>query len=631
MATKSSYTPVTLPNPGRNRWQRVLFEALRPAIDMGLGLRKLNEIYRDEVLTTDESLPPGERFLRGFNAGYLTGDEELARIPKTGPLVVVANHAFGGLDAMVLDDLVAKVRPDVRFIANSILAEVPAIGPRIFPVDPFGGRDAARRNAGSLRRAKAWIADGGSLAVFPAGEVAHSTWKRLAVTDPPWNPIIARLIKSTGATVVPVFFEGRNSLLFQAAGLIHAHLRSVLLGRELLRIRGRRTRVAIGTPLRVDELDRFAAPEDLIEFLRLRTFVLRSRLERESSEESRRLHSIVRSIPLRSRKPEPVRMEPVATTPTHDPDQLASEILALPPEQILVKRGDQRVVYAEADQIPMVLQEIGRLRELSFRAVGEGTGRSIDLDDYDPSYLHLILWDERTSSVIGSYRLGRTDQIIDCHGIDGLYTRTLFDYDESLIRELGPSLEMGRSFVHPDHQRRVEPLMLLWKGIARYSGRFPKYRRLFGPVSISAEYHATSTRLLLSFLKATKRISRLEGLVRPRNPVNIDQPRDWDPSSLRSVRKLNDIDELVKEIEQGERSVPVLVRQYLKLNAVFLGFNVDPEFSNVVDGLVLVDLFRMNPRLLRFYMGEDLVDDFVALHSTRVGVEEPAHTLEPIV
>ena len=615
MASKSSYTPVTLPNPGRNRWQQLLFEALRPAIDVGLGLRKLNQIYRDEVLTTDESLPPGERFLRGFNAGYLTGDDELARIPKTGPLVVVANHAFGGLDAMILDDLVAKVRPDVRFIANSILAEVPAIGPRIFPVDPFGGRDAARRNAGSLRRAKAWIADGGSLAVFPAGEVAHSTWKRLAVTDPPWNPIIARLIKSTGATV----------------GLVHSHLRSVLLGRELLRIRGRRTRVAIGTPLRVDELDRFAAPEDLIEFLRLRTFVLRSRLERASSEESRRVHSIVRSIPLRSRKPEPVRMEPVATVPVHDPDQLASEILALPPEQILVKRGDRRVVYAEADQIPMVLQEIGRLRELSFRAVGEGTGRSIDLDDYDPSYLHLVLWDERNSSVIGSYRLGRTDEIIDRHGIEGLYTRTLFDYDESLIRELGPSLEMGRSFVHPDYQRHVEPLMLLWKGIARYSGRFPKYRRLFGPVSISAEYHATSTRLLLSFLKATKRISRLEGLVRPRNPVDLDHPRDWDPSSLRSVRKLKDIDELVKEIEQGERSVPVLVRQYLKLNAVFLGFNVDPEFSNVVDGLVLVDLFRMNPRLLRFYMGEDLVDDFVAIHSRKIGVEEPAHTLEPIV
>lgn len=615
MTSNDPIPPVRIPNPGRSRLQRFIFEMLRPAIDSGLGLRQLNKIYSERVLATDESLPVGERFLRGFNAGYLTSDEELAQIPKEGPLVVVANHAFGGLDAMILDDLVAKVRPDVRFIANSILAAVPAIGDRIFPVDPFGGRDAARRNAGSIRRAKEWIRDGGSLAVFPAGEVAHSAWGRLSVTDPPWNPIIARLIKSTGASVIPVFFEGRNSWMFQAAGLIHPNLRAVLLGRELLKVQGRRVRVAIGTPLQVQQLDRFADPKDLIEFLRLRTFVLRSRLEHENFKESPRLHSIVRSIPPQSRTPEPVRMEPVATTPAHASFELAAEILALPPEQILVKRGDQRVVYAEADQIPRVLQELGRLRELSFRAVGEGTGNASDIDEFDRSYLHIVLWDEKCSGVIGAYRLGRTDRLIETHGINGLYTRTLFRYDENLIKELGPSLEMGRSFIHPDHQRRVEPLMLLWKGVSRYAGTFPKYRRLFGPVSISADYHATSTRLLLSFLNTTERISRLERFVKPRNPLRVTTPRDWDPTSLRTVRTLDDVDELVLEIEKGERSVPVLVRQYLKLNAVFLGFNVDPDFSSVVDGLVMVDLLRMNRRLLRFYMGEELVDPFLKIHA----------------
>ena len=308
-------------------------------------------------------------------------------------------------------------------------------------------------------------------------------------------------------------------------------------------------------------------------------------------------------------------MEPVATTPADSPSDLAAEILALPPEQILVKRGDQRVIYAEADQIPRVVQELGRLREFSFRAVGEGTGNASDLDQYDRTYLHLVLWDEKSSAVIGAYRLGRTDRLIEEHGIDGLYTRTLFRYDEALFQELGPSLEMGRSFVHPDYQRRVEPLMLLWKGITRYCGKFPKYRRLFGPVSISADYHATSTRLLLSFLNANQRISRLERLVHPRNPFQVKTHRDWDPTSLRAVRSLDDIDELVLEIERGERSVPVLVRQYLKLNAVFLGFNVDPDFSNVVDGLVLVDLLRMNRRLLRFYMGEELMDPFLKVHA----------------
>lgn len=604
---------VHLSYPGSNPLARAAFAAIRPTLEWMVGMPELNRIYTEKVLADGSDACPGRRFLEAFESGYLVSDEELARIPTEGPLVVVANHPFGGLDAMILDDLVTRVRPDVRFIANSILATVPAIKDRFFPVDPFGGPAAARRNAGSIRKAMDWLKNGGALGVFPAGEVSSARWGRWTPTDIAWNPIVARMIKQSGATALPVFFEGSNSAFFHALGLVHPALRTIRLGRELLRARQRRVRVAVGTPLPVQQLDRFATPEDLISFLRIRTFVLRSRLEREEPLVDDRVRASVRSVPTKARS-HPVRMEPVSTVPAHPTHRLASEILALPPDQVIVKRGDQRVVWAEADQIPQGLDEIARLREISFRAAGEGTGRAFDRDEFDDWYLHLIHWNEATNEIVGSYRLGQTDRILETRGIDGLYTRTLFHFDSALLTELGPSLEMGRSFIRPEYQRRAEPLMLLWKGIGRFVAKYPRYRHLFGPVSISADYHATSTRLLTSFLAAGQRISGLHELVRPRRPFDAVEPRDWDPSTIASMTSLDDVDELVKEIERGERAVPVLVRQYLKLGGVFLGFNVDPEFSDVVDGLVLVDLLRMNRRLLRFYFAEDGAKRFVEHH-----------------
>ncbi len=612
--TRRHPAEVHFSNPGRNLVERTAFAAIRPALEWVIGMPELNRLYTEKVLESNEDLSIGRRFLEAFESGYLVSDEELARIPTSGPLVVVANHPFGGIDAAILDDLVTRVRPDVRFIANSILATVPAIKDRFFPVDPFGGPGAARRNAASIRKAMDWLREGKALGVFPAGEVSSVRWGRWTPTDIDWNPIIAKMIKQTGAAAIPVFFEGSNSAMFHAAGLVSPRLRTLLLGRELLAARRRRVRVAVGSPIPVDQLDRFPTPEDLISFLRIRTFVLRSRLEREEPLVDDRVRASVRTVPTHARA-QPIRMEPVSTVPAHPPHKLASEILALPPEQIIVKRGDQRVVWAEADQIPKVLDEIGRLREISFRAAGEGTGRSSDLDRYDEWYLHLIHWNEATNEVVGSYRLGQTDRILHERGIDGLYTRTLFHYDSGLLHELGPSLEMGRSFIRPEYQRRSEPLMMLWKGIGRYVAKHPRYRNLFGPVSISADYHATSTRLLTTFLATAGRLSDLHELVRPRKPFRTAKPKDWDPASIAAMHSLDDVDELVQEIERGERAVPVLVKQYLKLGGVFLGFNVDPEFSDVVDGLVLVDLLKMNRRLTRFYFTEEGAARFVSHHA----------------
>jgi hypothetical protein len=268
-----------------------------------------------------------------------------------------------------------------------------------------------------------------------------------------------------------------------------------------------------------------------------------------------------------------------------------------------------------------VLQEIGRLREITFRAVGEGTGRSADLDAFDPHYLHLFVWDREASRIAGAYRLGLTDEIVPRSGLAGLYTYTLFKFGRRLLGRLGPAIELGRSFVVGDYQRSYAPLLLLWKGIGRFAAARPRYRRLFGAVSISDEYDSTTKEMLMSFLRLHCLDESLAAMLRPRNPprgairrrprFGVLQDRDL-LSAV--VHDINDVDELVREIESDAKGIPILLRQYLKLNARLLGFNIDPVFGNVLDGLFYVDLTQIDRCVLDRYMGRAEAAAFLGYH-----------------
>lgn len=253
-----------------------------------------------------------------------------------------------------------------------------------------------------------------------------------------------------------------------------------------------------------------------------------------------------------------------------------------------------------------MLREIGRLREVTFRAAGEGTGREIDLDRFDAHYLHLFVWNATTRRVIGAYRMGQTDVLLDRFGVNGLYTSTLFRYSAKLMRQIDPALELGRSFVALEYQRDYSPLLLLWKGIGRFVTLHPRYRHLFGAVSISDEYQSTTRQLLMSFLRAHNFDHELAAHVRPKHPPRELRGFEAEvPNAAAVVSDLADVEELIGEIESDGRGVPVLLRQYLKLNARMLGFNVDSTFGDVLDGLVLVDLMRLEPPLLKRYLGRD--------------------------
>jgi putative hemolysin len=293
---------------------------------------------------------------------------------------------------------------------------------------------------------------------------------------------------------------------------------------------------------------------------------------------------------------------------------LQAEIDALPSSQRLLESGGLCVYCARAAQIPRVLQEIGRLRELTFRAVGEGTGRRSDVDRYDAYYVQLFVWDARANLIAGAYRLGLVDEILAHHGNRGLYTHSLFEYPTRLLDMLNPAIELGRSFVRAEYQRSFAPLLLLWGGIGRFIARSPRYAVLFGPVSISGRYTPISRELMVDYLSCCRADTRLCRQVKPRRPFR-HRTRTSGPGARPAPRSLDELARLVAQIEPDGKGIPVLVRHYLRLGGRVLGFSIDEEFANALDALMMLDLRRVEPTQLARYMGDSGSAAFRAYHA----------------
>jgi putative hemolysin len=559
---------------------------------------------------TAEPVPNGNgvfaRFLKELDVRWSCSPEDIARIPRSGPVMVVANHPFGLAEGMTLGALLAQVRPDVKFLANSLLASVPGTDDYLIPVDPFGG--AAKANWRGLRRSIDWLRRGGLLVTFPAGEVAALKLPQMQIAEPQWNDCIARLIRITHARAVPVYFHGVNSAAFHLAGLIHPRLRTALLPHELLNKRGHTIRVAIGGPVKEESLSRLATDREAMDYLQQRTHLLQSRLV-----PSRPVQSRPASVEPPARfQIGPIRIDPpwAKIAGAVDPLALREEAANLTSEHVLLEGGEYRVCVAKAAEIPNTLREIGRLREIAFRKAGEGSGRSLDLDRFDKHYLHLWVSHRETAVVSGAYRLTCTDTV---ESASDLYTSTLFRFRPALLERLNPAVELGRSFVRPEHQKSYQALLLLWKGIGRWVARHPRYRVLFGPVSISREYSQASKALMVSYLEA--RQGDFAGQAAPRRQFRAGRLCGCDASLLAPLlRNLEELSEVVAELEADGKGVPVLLRQYLQLGGTVLAFNVDRAFSDVVDGLVVVDLAGLAPAVLEKYLGRDGAAGFRALH-----------------
>lgn len=529
--------------------------------------------------------------MEGLRVRCRISDSDIARIPRTGPVIVVANHPTGLLDGIALGSVLPRIRPDVRFLANSLLENFAPMIPITFFVDPFGGPESAKRNIAAMKAAMTWLKQGGLLVTFPAGEVAHLDVKQGGIIEPQWNSNIGRIAQAVQATVVPAFFTGTNSPLFHVAGMVHPRLRTLLLPHELLNKQNRDIEMRVGSPVTPAKVKAFSTPADLTFYLRRRTLLLANR--GESTVKVPQLKAIVEPTPQ-------ARVE--------------QDLQALPQQNLLLSSGDYQVWLTTSEQSPSILREIARLREITFRANGEGTGGSSDQDEFDRSYLHLFLWHPESRKIAGAYRLGQTDVILPVKGRKGLYIDTLFKVQESFYRRLGPAIELGRSFVTLEHQKSYAALLSLWKGIGRFLSDNPRYRYLFGPVSISNQYLPLSRQLMVDFLNRNRRAHDLAAMVSPRTPYWSWNPRVKDFDGLASG-DAEEISSLLADIEKDQKGVPVLLRQYLKLGGDLLAFNVDRKFSNVLDGLILVDMVNMDQRMLERYMGKERATAFRAIHT----------------
>ncbi len=293
---------------------------------------------------------------------------------------------------------------------------------------------------------------------------------------------------------------------------------------------------------------------------------------------------------------------------------LKAEIQALPAGQQLVASGQFSVYYARAEQFPGCLQEIGRLRELTFRAAGEGTGKASDVDLFDAYYLHLFVWDDKAGMIVGAYRMGLADDIVARYGKRGLYTHSLFRYADRALEAMTPAIELGRSFVRAEYQRSFAPLMLLWRGIGQFIVQQPRYAMLFGAVSISNDYEPASRRLIVDFLSANNIEENLARHVKPRRPFRSVGMPDYDRAEFAALSDIEDVSRMVRQIERDSKGVPILLKQYLKLGGRLLAFSADEKFNDALDGLIVVDLRASDPRVLARYMGDEGAAAFLASH-----------------
>lgn len=558
----------------------------RPTLPI-LRFGELERMYA-EISAASEGIAFFQAMLDKLQVELQLDEASLAKIPSKGPCVLVANHPFGILEGAALMSRLPLIRSDVKVLANSVLASVPEVSEYFISVDVFGGRKAIHTNQRGLRQALEWLKSGGMLVVFPAGEVSHLQLNRLSITDPEWNSMVGRLIRRTNAAAVPVYVKGANSPLFQILGLINPKLRTALLPHEFLNKKHHQIEIRVGTTIPPARMQSSSSDEALTRYLRWRTYLLE---HRGSARPQRSIDA-------------PVHRSQVT---------INSEIEALSNSRLLATSGSTQVYIATAREIPRTLNEIGELREITFRAAGEGTGKSRDLDEFDNYYLHLFSWDTKKREVIGAYRLGQTDEIVRTRGVNGLYTSTLFHYGADLLLEINPALEMGRSFIRIEYQKSFNALLLLWKGIGQFIVEHPRYRTLFGPVSISNEYSPLSRKFLVDYLERHESDERLSRLVKPRKPFRkflVPKEASWGVG-------LEDLSEIIADLEPDGKGVPVLLRQYLKLGGKLLGFNVDPRFSRCLDGLIVVDLAQTDRAMLNRYMGER-TESFLRYHRALV-------------
>lgn len=538
-----------------------------------MRLNKINKLYSDVYDEDPHAFL--DRLIEALGVTVEIKEEDLQKIPIEGAFITISNHPFGGLDGIILIKLLSRIRPDYKVMANFLLKKIVPIKDYFLGVNPFESHKSISSTAG-IKEALRHLSDGKPLGLFPAGEVSAYQADSNNVEDKEWGTSVLKMIKKANVPVIPIYFKGSNSLLFHLLGLIHPMLRTVKLPSELLNKKNRIVKLRIGNPISVEIQNSFTDIGQYGKFLRAKTYLLGSSLE-------------VKKFFLRTQKAEP-KAEEIA--PETEVEVLKKEINKIREDFLLFHMKNYSVYCAPSIRIPNILNEIGRLREVTFRAVGEGTNRSVDMDEYDLYYFHLFIWDNETDRIVGAYRVGKGKDIVDRYGIKGFYINSLFKIRKAMLPILYEAIELGRSFIIEEYQRKPFPLFLLWKGILYFLIKNPEYRYLIGPVTISGKYTDVSKELIMKFIIQNHYNQELARYVSPKCKYRVET-NDPDVDVMLEAARNNilALDKMIGDIEPSSDKLPILLKKYISLNARIIGFNIDPKFNMCLDGLLILDLF----------------------------------------
>jgi putative hemolysin len=549
-----------------------------------MEVMKLNDI--NKVFSQNQhfnGLEFVDKILETIGVSIDFDEDDLRNIPKTGGFIAIANHPYGGVEGLALVKLLCTVRPEAKVMVNFILKKIPNLDEFFVAVNPFENVQHSSSISG-LKATFDLLQSGTPIGIFPAGEVSTFSLDKQEITDRLWHPVVGKLIARAKVPVVPIYFHGNNGVLFNILSFIHPTLRTAKLPSEFLNKQGLKIKVRIGKPINIQDISYRNNTNKLLDFLRARTYALGTGIDEE-----KKLFNPINLFKIK-KKPEPIIEETSRVSIVEEVEQL---------ETFRVWTEKQYEVYiTPTASIPNILREIGRLREITFREVGEGSNKKIDLDNYDIYYHHLFIWDKELQNIVGAYRIGKGDEILNTMGKRGFYLSELFKINEPFYPVLRQGIELGRSWIRKEYQQKALPLFLLWKGILKYLLDNPQYRYMFGPVSISNNFSKFSKSLIVDFITKNHFDYELGRYVKPRNKFKADLSAIDKDLLIESSESLKDLDGLISDIENSHIKIPVLLRQYMNLNAKIICFNIDPKFSDCLDGFLVVDMRNIPPEML---------------------------------
>lgn len=549
---------------------------LAPVIMKLLNLDKVNEVYGSSA--NFEGGAFADDIIKNLGIEYEISEDDLQNIPKDEPFIAIANHPYGGIDGLIMISLFSKVRPDFKVMANYLLEQIPQLKDYVVSVNPFEQSAQQGMNISGIKKCLTLIKEGHPIGIFPAGEVSALKLSTLKISDKMWNPVVGKMIMKSNVKVVPVFFSGQNSVTFNLLGLVHPILRTAKLASELFNKKDSKITVRVGKPIPLKTLQEFKDPNDLLRFTRAKTYALGSSLDVKKYFDIN-LKSMV--IP---KEPETI----IDETPL---DAILMDVERAKHRDLICEQDHYKVFLSGAKHIPNVLREISRLREITFRAVGEGTNKSFDSDEYDIHYKHLFIWDDEANKIVGAYRIGLGDVLYRRYKKKGFYLNELFKISNDFTPILKNCLELGRSFITLEYQRKPLSLVLLWKGVNEFLRKENyRYKYLIGPVSISNSFSNLSKDLLVDFITKHHFDNELAKYITPRK--RYDFTYEGEAKELRNM-EMGDIkvlDGLIADIETSHQKIPVLLKKYLKQNAKIISFNVDPKFNNSLDGFLVMNV-----------------------------------------